>query len=192
MWKVALGIAILFNAGGVSWADPRGPVEGPPAATSPVPPDEDLPPPGELPTPADTAPALPSTEPLRSTQTRLLFRNDVGDKYQLVEVRFVMDGEELPTTLSGVQRGKSYVMYEGPARPGRHIVSAHLTYQGRSRGMFTYTKGYRFKVTSDQVLTMPADKSVAFTVVGKETKGLRAPVAGRLAVTVEETAGPAR
>jgi hypothetical protein len=83
-------------------------------------------------------------------------------------------------------------VYDGPVRAGRHVVRAHLTYQGQSRGIFTYTKGYTFKVTSDQVLTMPADKTVAFTVVGKETKGLRAPVAGRLAVTVEENAGPAR
>jgi hypothetical protein len=39
---------------------------------------------------------------------------------------------------------------------------------------------------------MPADKTVSFTVVGSEVKGLRGPVEGRLAVTVETNAGAAR
>lgn len=182
---MALGMVAALSAGGSARAEPTEPAEAPPAAANPAPGDE--------PPPAEVAPQPVAVAAPRSTYTTLRFRNDVSDKYTLVEVRFVMDGEALPTVLRDVHRGQSTVVFAGAARPGRHVVTAHLTYQGRSRGIFTYPKGYTFKVTSDEVLTTPSDRTVTFTIVGSEVKGLKAPVEGRLAVTVEEsTDTPAR
>ena len=185
MWKMALGFVVLLNAGGNLRAEPIGSAAEPPATANPAPGDES---PGEDERPpAEVAPAPVAVEAPRSTYASLRFRNDVGDEYALVDVRFVMDGEALPTVLRGVQRGESAVVFGGAARPGRHVVTAHLTYQGRRHGIFTYPKGYTFRVTSDQVLTLPSDRIVTFTIVGSEVKGLRAPIEGRLAVTVEES-----
>jgi hypothetical protein len=186
MWKMALGVVVLLNAGGSPRAEATGPAAEPPAAANPAPRDEERPGEEQAP-PAEAAPAPAPVEAPRSARANLRFRNDVGDKFTLVDVRFVMDGEALPTVLRGVERGKSAVVFAGVARPGRHIVTAHLTYQGRSRGIFTYPRGYTFKVTSDQVLTMPSDRAVTFTIVGSEVRGLKAPIDRRLAVTVEES-----
>jgi hypothetical protein len=187
MWKVVLGFAVLLNAGGASSAEPSGPSGVPPATESPLPIERVIPPGGAAPEPAPG-----SVEAVRATDTTLMFKNNVGDKYTLVEARFVMDGETLPMVPGGAERGKPYVVYTGATRPGRHILTTHLTYQGRSRGPFTYTKGYTFKVTSDEVLTLPSDRNVNFTIVSKEVKGLKAPVTGRMAITVEENVAPSR
>src|SRR6266576_2364165 len=99
MWKMALGMVAALSAGGSARAEPTEPAEpaeAPPAAANPAPGDE--------PPPAEVVPQPVAVEAPRSTYTTLRFRNDVGDKYNLVEVRFVMDGEALPTVLRGVQR----------------------------------------------------------------------------------------
>ena len=73
------------------------------------------------------------------------FRNDVGKKLRLVEARFTMDGEKLPVVLTSAEPGKSYVIVSGAMRPGPHVVTARLTYQG-DRGVFSYMKGYKLNV----------------------------------------------
>ena len=210
MNKIALGLAVLL-AGTGAWAAPAedeaaveveatsDTVEEMSPATEPA----DDPTLAPAPAASAAAPAAPSVAPAATRVTvrpvgeassgraKLYFRNDVSDRYDLVEVRFVMNGREL-SRLANPERAKSYAVYEGTIDPGRHIVTAHLTYQGKSRGPFTYTKGYRFKVSSDQVLTTPAGRNVSFTIVGKEDRGLTTPNAGRLAVTVEENAARAR
>jgi hypothetical protein len=119
--------------------------------------------------------------------TNLYFRNDAGDAFHLVEARFVMDGKELPVVINNAQRGKAHVIYSGPIEPGRHIVTARLVYQGRSRGgVFNYMKGYKLNVQSDGVFTTPSDRSLSFTIVSGEKKGINIPIEKRVAVTVEE------
>jgi len=113
------------------------------------------------------------------------FRNDVGKKLRLVEARFTMDGEKLPVVLTSAEPGKSYVIVSGAVKAGPHVVSAQLTYRG-DRGVFTYMKGYKLNVRSEQVLTAPADRTVNFTVVGRENRGLTVPLDRRVVVTVED------
>jgi hypothetical protein len=205
MWRVALAAMVIWC--GSAQAEPSESADADEAANAAeeaAAPEESAAPQKaaglEDPEPAVAAPARPAqesvvtrvaveTRPAPSSHATLRFRNDVGDRFTLVEARFVMDGKPLPAVLAHPERGKGYVVYSGPADAGRHLVTARLTYQGRSRGIFTYTKGYTFKVTSDQVLTTPANRTVGFTVVGKEATGLNAPPERRIAVTVEENAG---
>ena len=67
-------------------------------------------------------------------------------------------------------------------------MTARLTYRG-DRGVFSYMKGYKLNVRSEQVLTAPADRTVNFTVVGSENKGMTVPIERRVVVTVENGAG---
>jgi len=113
------------------------------------------------------------------------FRNDVGNKFRLVEARFTMDGQELPVVLTTAEPGKSYVIVRGAMKPGKHVVSARLTYRG-DRAVFSYMRGYKLNVSSEQMLTVPADRAVDFTVVGSETKGITVPLERRVVVTVED------
>ena len=78
-------------------------------------------------------------------------------------------------------------MFGGAVKPGPHIVTARLTYQGE-RSVFSYMKGYKLNVRSEQVLTTPENRAVSFTVVGAEHKGMTVPLEQRLVVKVEEGA----
>ena len=133
--------------------------------------------------------AVKASAPTPTAFATVNFRNDVGKKLRLVEAQFTMDGEKLPVVLTNVEPGKSYVITSGAVKPGPHVVTARLTYRG-DRGVFSYMKGYKLNVKSDQVLTAPADRTVSFTVVGTENPGLTVPLERRLVVRVEEN--PAR
>ena len=203
MWKVALGVVVLLQAGVLRAGEDE-------AVKSDVDVDESAvhvgcPPanegsraasshdceaeevivatPAEVATPAAMAASVPSP----SARATLSFRNDVGKKLRLVEARFTMDGADLPTALTGAEPGKSYVVFGGSVKPGPHVVTARLTYQGERR-VFSYMKGYKLNVRSDQVLTTPENRAVSFTIVGAEHTGMTVPLEQRLVVKVEESA----
>jgi hypothetical protein len=90
--------------------------------------------------------------------------------------------------LSSPEPGKSYVIVSGAVKPGPHVMSTRLTYQG-DRRVFSYMNGYKLNVRSDQVLTTPVNRTVSFTVVGSETRGMTVPLEKRVVITVEDGAG---
>jgi len=189
MWKVALGIAVFLQAGATRADQAKAEESGEGAVHVECPAGEDCTadeavvpeaPPVSRAIPAAVAAAAPANTAFATVS----FRNDVGKKLRLVEARFAMDGEKLPVVLTGAEPGKSYVIASGAMKPGPHIVAARLTYQG-DRGVFSYMKGYKLNVRSDQVLTAPADRAVTFTVVGSENKGMTVPIEKRVIVTVE-------
>jgi len=191
MWRVALGIAVLLQAG-VTLAEDKESQEGNVGKDTAVhvdcpaeSPDEDCTADeAVVPEAPHAAPAAVAVAPAPTTFATVSFRNDVGKKLRLVEARFTMDGEKLPIVITSAAPGSSHVIASGPMKPGPHIVSARLTYQG-DRGVFSYMKGYTLNVRSDQLLTAPADRPVRFTVVGSENKGMTVPLEKRVVVTVE-------
>jgi hypothetical protein len=204
MWKVALGVVVLLQAGVLRAAEDE-------AAKSDVDVVDEsavhvgCPPANEgsraasnqdceaeevivaTPPPVATPAAVAVPAPAATALATLSFRNDVGKKLRLVEARFTMDGADLPTVVTGAEPGKSYVVFGGSVKPGRHVVTARLTYQGERR-VFSYMKGYKLNVTADQVLTTPENRAVSFTVVGAEHTGMNVPLEKRLVVKVEESA----
>jgi hypothetical protein len=195
MWKVALGVVVFLQAGAVradeeeaeSGADQESAVhlacppanEGSRAASNQNCSAEEV----FVATPAAVAAPTPSPTALAT----LSFRNDVGKRFRLVEARFTMDGADLPTVLTGAEPGKSYVVFGGAVKPGPHVVTARLTYQGERR-VFSYMKGYKLNVRSDQVLTAPENRAVSFTVVGAENTGMTVTLDKRVVIKVEESA----
>jgi hypothetical protein len=199
MWRVALGVTVLLLQAGVTRADGEAseasddstahvdcPSE---SAGADCTADEAVAP--QAPSVAPAAPAgvaaVAPVAPAPTAFATVSFRNDVGKKLRLVEAQFTMDGEKLPVVLTSAEPGKSYVIVSGAVKPGPHVVSARLTYRG-DRGVFTYMKGYKLNVRSEQVLTAPADRRVNFTVVGSEHKGITVPLEKRVVVTVENGA----
>jgi hypothetical protein len=192
MWKVVLGIAVFLQAGATRADQVKAEESDEGAVHVECPPES----PGDdctadeavVPEAPPVSPGTPvaaaAVAPQRTAFATVSFRNDVGKKLRLVEARFAMDGEKLPVVLTGAEPGKSYVITSGPMKPGPHVVAARLTYQG-DRGVFTYMKGYKLNVRSDQVLTAPADRPVTFTVVGSEHKGMTVPIEKRVVVRVE-------
>lgn len=200
MWKVALGIVVFLQAGATraeqdkpdrqeTKSDDNAAVHVECPADSPgedCTADEAVVP--EAPAVAPAAPAAVATVASAPTAfATVSFRNDVGKKLRLVEAHFAMDGEKLPVVLTSAEPGKTYAILSGAVKPGPHVVTARLTYQG-DRGIFSYMKGYKLNVRSNQVLTAPADRPANFTVVGSEHKGMTVPIEKRVVVTVESGA----
>jgi hypothetical protein len=204
MWKVALGVMVLLQAGVLRAGEEQAPAaeaevdgedsavhvgcppanEGSRASSNPCTAEEVV---VATPPAVATPAAVAATAPAPTALATLSFRNDVGKKLRLVEARFTMDGADLPTVVTGAEPGKSYVLFGGAVKPGPHVVTARLTYQGERR-VFSYMKGYKLNVRSDQVLTTPENRAVSFTVVGAEHTGMNVPLEKRLVVKVEETA----
>ena len=203
MWKVALGVVVFMQAGVLLAGEGEAPApeadvdveesavhvgcpanEGSRASSTPCTAEEVVvATPPAVATPAAVAASVPSP----TARATLSFRNDVGKKLRLVEARFTIDGADLPTVLTGAEPGKSYVVFGGSVKPGPHVVTARLTYQGERR-VFSYMKGYKLNVRSEQVLTTPENRAVSFTVVGAEHTGMTVPLEQRLVVKVEESA----
>src|SRR5262245_17209236 len=191
MWTIALGMAVLLQAGATPANDEAGDksaahVECPPGST-----DEDCAAEEAVVPAAPVAPALPAAvaavAPAPTALATVSFRNDVGKKLRLVEAQFTMDGEKLPVVLTSADPGKSYVIVSRAMIPGPHVVTVRLTYRG-DRGVFSYMKGYTLNVRSQQLLTATADRPVSFTVVGSEHKGMTVPLEKRVFVTLENGA----
>jgi serine/threonine protein kinase len=146
--------------------------------------------------PAATVAAAPSpsadanVEP-RDTRSSLRFRSDVGDAFVLVEARFMMDGNALPA-LSSLQSGADTLVYAGPIPSGRHTINARLIFQGRSRGPFTYLNGYRMNVGADEILTVPEDRGVTFTIAVERNRGMNVPMEKQLSIAVESKSHSSR
>jgi hypothetical protein len=199
MWRVALGIAVLLQAAATRAGEDEGSAADESAVHVDCPADSAgddcvadetvVPVSPESPPVAPAAPtAVTAVAPAPGAFATVSFRNDVGKKLRLVEAHFTMDGQTLPVVLTSAEPGKSYVIVSGAVKPGAHVVSAKLTYRG-DRGVFSYMKGYKLNVRSEQVLTAPADRPVNFTVVGRENKGLTVPLERRVVVTVEDGGG---
>ena len=196
MWKVALGIAVFLQVGGARADQGNSSTSEESAVHVDCPAGSDaedctadqaatVP---EVPSVTPAAPAaVAAVPPVHTAFATVSFRNDVGKKLRLVEARFTMDGESLPVVLTGAEPGKSYVIVSGAMKPGPHVVAARLSYRG-DRGVFSYMKGYQLNVRSDEVLTTPADRTVNFTLVGSENKGMTVPLERRVVVTVENGA----
>jgi len=102
------------------------------------------------------------------------FKNQLGKGVTLTEVLFTFDGRPLPT-LEAIQPDQDVVIFTGRLSPGMHLMRTEMHLQGAGRGPITYTKGYHFKVTAEQVLTVPENKAVIFTIEGSRNKGMNVP-----------------
>jgi len=170
MWiTIGVGILVVAQAGAAPY---KTTATG--AATGP----------GEvdLPTSDEPAPAVMS-------DTTVRFRNDVGDAFQMLEARFILDGHELPTVLTSVPRGQDVVIFDGQIAPGKHSLTSHVVYQGRSRSIFTYMKGYTFNLDSTHELDVAASGATSATIIGKPNKGFNVPFEKSLGVEMTQTSG---
>ena len=126
-----------------------------------------------------TAPLPPAASPMLTT---VRFRNGAGDGFQLVAASFVMDDQ--PLRVASPPQTQDAVIYTGLIRPGPHVVSARLVYQGRNRGPFTYLAGYKLNVESRKVLTVPADRPISFTIATEKNRGINLPLDKQLSIVV--------
>lgn len=127
------------------------------------------------------------------SQARLIHENKMGNSYKLVKVVYALDGAPIFNKADeegGLGDTEEFDIYNGSIVPGEHTLSVKLEYRGHGYGIFSYLKGYRFKVNSSHTFTAPEAKSLTLRVVGYEKGGPATPLEERPAVRyVERVAG---
>ncbi len=131
------------------------------------------------------------------SQARIVHENKMGSSYKLVKVVYALDGA--PIFNKADEEGslgdrEEFDVYNGSIVPGEHTLTVKLEYRGHGFGIFSYLKGYRFKVSSSHTFTAPEGKAATLRVVGYEKGGPTAPLEDRpairyierVAATVEE------
>ncbi|HEX7477059.1 MAG TPA: hypothetical protein VF331_04590 [Polyangiales bacterium] len=122
-------------------------------------------------------------------QARIIHENKMGNSYKLVKVVYALDGA--PIFNKADEEGSlgdsaEFDVYNGSIVPGEHTLTVKLEYRGNGYGIFSYLKGYRFKVTSSHTFTAPEGKATSLRVVGFEQGGPTAPLEDRPAIRYVE------
>jgi hypothetical protein len=122
-------------------------------------------------------------------QARIIHQNAMGNSYKLVKVVYALDGA--PILSKADEEGElgdreEFDVYNGSIVPGDHTLSVELEYRGHGYGIFSYLKGYRFKVTSSHTFTAAEGKMTTLRIVGYEKGGPTAPLEERPAVRYVE------
>jgi hypothetical protein len=119
------------------------------------------------------------------SQARIVHENKMGNSYKLVKVVYGLDGAPIfnkvdeEGTLGDTEQ---FDVYNGSIVPGEHTLTVQLEYRGHGYGIFSYLKGYRFKVSSSYTFTAPEGKAAMLRIVGYEKGGPTAPLEERPAV----------
>jgi hypothetical protein len=123
------------------------------------------------------------------SQTAIVHENKMSASYKLVKVVYALDGAPIFNRTDeegGLGDQAEFEVYNGSIVPGEHTLTANLEYRGHGYGIFSYLKGYRFKVRSSYTFTAPEGKAVEVRVVGYEKGGPTAPLEERPAVRYQE------
>jgi len=122
-------------------------------------------------------------------QARIVHENKMGSSYRLVKVTYALDGAPIFTKADeegGLGEREQFDVYHGSIVPGEHTLTVQLEYRGHGYGIFSYLKGYRFKVSSSHTFTAPEGKAATLRVVGYEKGGPTAPLEERPAIRYVE------
>jgi hypothetical protein len=102
-------------------------------------------------------------------------KNEMGSSYRLTQAVYALDGVQIfsKTDDSGrLAEMTEFDIYNGAIQPGSHTLSVVMIYQGNGFGVFSYLKGYHFKVRSSYNFVAGEGKTTGLTVVGYEKGNL--------------------
>jgi len=123
------------------------------------------------------------------SQTAIVHENKMSASYKLVKAVYALDGAPIfnrSDEEGGLGDRPEFDIYNGSIVPGEHTLTVNLEYRGHGYGIFSYLKGYRFKVRSSHSFSAPEGKAVHLRVVAYEKGGPTAPLEERPAVRYQE------
>jgi hypothetical protein len=112
-------------------------------------------------------------------------QNEMGQSFRLVRAVYALDGAPILTRADeegSLAELHEFPVYNGQIGAGDHTLTVNLEYQGNGFGIFSYVKGYTFRVRSTQSFSVPDGKAIEIRVVGYEKGGPTTPPEERPAV----------
>lgn len=122
-------------------------------------------------------------------QAVIVHENRMSSSYRLVKAVYALDGARIFSKADeegSLGERQELDIYDGSIVPGEHTLTVNLEYRGHGYGIFSYLKGYRFRVRSNYSFTAPEGKAVTIRVVGYEKGGPTAPLEERPAIRYME------
>ena len=122
-------------------------------------------------------------------QAVIVHENKMSSSFRLVKAVYALDGAPIFNKVDeegGLGEQEEFQVYNGSIVPGEHTLTVNLEYRGHGFGIFSYLRGYRFKVRSSYTFTAPEGKAVTLRVIGYEKGGPTAPLEERPAVRYVE------
>jgi hypothetical protein len=104
----------------------------------------------------------------------LIHKNEMGNFFLLKEVTYFLDGKKIyyQDNANGLLNSRrEFEIYNGSVIPGNHSLSVEMVYQGNS-DLFSYLKGYVFKLKSSYTFYATKGRITEVAVVGYERGGL--------------------
>lgn len=115
-------------------------------------------------------------------QAVIVHENRMSSSYRLVKAVYALDGARIFSKADeegSLGETRDLDIYDGSIVPGEHTLTVNLEYRGHGYGIFSYLKGYRFRVRSNYSFTAPEGKAITIRVVGYEKGGPTAPLEER-------------
>ncbi len=115
-------------------------------------------------------------------QSRIVHENKMGNSFKLVKVVYALDGAPILNKADeegALGEREEFDVYNGSIVPGEHTLTVQLEYRGHGYGIFSYLRGYRFKVNASHTFTAGEGKVTSIRVVGFEKGGPTAPIEER-------------
>jgi hypothetical protein len=111
-----------------------------------------------------------NTSDTKGARAILALENMMSGSFVLIQAVVALDGAPIfkKSDDDGLLESGEMEVFNGAILPGEHTLSVLLVYRGAGYGIFSYLKGYRFKVRSTHKFKVKEGKGVKLTVVGYE------------------------
>ena len=111
---------------------------------------------------------------IAESRSVLIHRNDMGTFFELQSVLYYLDGKKIyyqDNSNGLLDKRKEFEIYNGSIIPGNHALTVELVYRGNSN-LFSYLKGYVFKLKSSYTFYAAKGRVTQVAVVGFERGGI--------------------
>jgi hypothetical protein len=153
---------------------PRPPDARPPDARRPDtrPPDAPKPDYGKL-------PPWPKGFKFKPARVVVMHHNRMGRSFVLVELIHQIDGRTVfkrADNSGALDKKRELKTFNGMLRSGQHRLVVRAVYRGGAHGVFSYHKGYRYRILSQYTFTANPARRTLITVKGVEKGGPNTPL----------------
>ncbi|MCA9668442.1 MAG: hypothetical protein KC503_22780, partial [Myxococcales bacterium] len=115
-------------------------------------------------------------------------KNEMGSSFRLVKLVYAVDGAQIfsKTDDSGsLDDKRDFQVFNGSIVPGNHTITVQMVFRGHGYGIFSYLKGYRFRVRSSHTFTAGEGRQTAITVRAFEKGNITTELKDRPAIKFE-------
>lgn len=115
----------------------------------------------------------------------ILHRNEMGSSFTLEQAGYALDGAPLlnkTNTNGNLDEQEQIELFNGSIVPGNHNLSVFLLYRGNGYGVFSYLRGYTFRIQSSHAFTAEEGKITTVKAVAYEKGGFTTDLKDRPAI----------